>query len=71
MPVPTVLACLLFAFADAAQGRLQGVSLPWIGVVPIQAIQALPYILTVLLLAGFVGKAEAPKASGIAYVKEK
>jgi ABC-type uncharacterized transport system permease subunit len=71
MPVPTVLACLLFAFADAAQGRLQGVSLPWIGVVPIHAIQALPYILTVLLLAGFVGKAVAPKASGIAYVKEK
>jgi simple sugar transport system permease protein len=64
-------SCLLFAFADAAQGRLQGVSLPWIGVVPIQAIQALPYILTVLLLAGFVGKAVAPKASGIAYVKEK
>ena len=71
MPVPTVLACLLFAFADAAQSRLQGVALPGIGVVPVQAIQALPYILTVLLLAGFVGRAVAPKASGIAYVKEK
>jgi len=71
MPVPTVLACLLFAFADALQGRLQGVSLPGIGVVPVQAIQALPYVLTVLLLAGFVGKAVAPKASGLAYVKEK
>lgn len=71
MPVPTVLACLLFAFADALQGRLQGVALPGIGVVPVQAIQALPYVLTVLLLAGFVGKAVAPKASGIPYAKEK
>ncbi len=71
MPVPTVLACLLFAFADAAQGRLQGVSLPGIGVVPVQAIQALPYLLTVLLLAGFVGRAVAPKASGLPYAKEK
>lgn len=70
-PVPAVLACLLFAFADAVQGRLQGVALPGIGVVPVQAIQVLPYILTVLLLAGFVGRAIAPKASGIAYVKEK
>ncbi len=71
MPVPAVLACLLFAFADALQGRLQGVALPVVGVVPVQAIQALPYLLTVLLLAGFVGKAVAPKASGIPYAKEK
>jgi simple sugar transport system permease protein len=70
-PVPTLLACLLFAFADAAQVRLQGVVLPGIGTVPVQLIQALPYVLTVLLLAGFVGKAIAPKASGIPYVKEK
>ncbi len=71
MPVPAVLACLLFAFADALQGRLQGVELPGIGVVPVQAIQAMPYLLTVLLLAGFVGRAVAPKASGVPYAKEK
>ncbi|MFO1038814.1 MAG: ABC transporter permease [Geminicoccaceae bacterium] len=70
-PVPAMLACLLFAFTDALQGRLQGVALPIVGVVPVQAIQALPYILTVLLLAGFVGKAVAPKAIGIPYVKER
>ena len=70
-PVPTVLACLLFAFADALQIRLQGVSLPGIGEIPVQVIQALPYALTVILLAGFVGKAVAPKASGIPYVKDR
>jgi general nucleoside transport system permease protein len=66
-----LLACLLFAFADAIQARLQGVDLPLIGEVPTQAIQALPYILTILLLAGFVGRAVAPKAIGQPYVKER
>jgi len=70
-PVPTLLACLLFAFADAVQIRLQGVPVPGIGVIPVQLIQALPYVLTVLLLAGFVGKSIAPKASGIPYLKER
>jgi general nucleoside transport system permease protein len=70
-PLPTLLACLLFAFADALQIRLQGVVLPVVGQVPVQFIQALPYILTVLLLAGFVGRAIAPKASGIPYVKDR
>jgi simple sugar transport system permease protein len=49
-------ACFLFAFTDAVQIRLQGVPLPGIGPVPTQAIQALPYLATVLLLAGFVGE---------------
>lgn len=70
-PLPTLLACLLFAFADALQIRLQGTPLPVVGVLPVQAIQALPYILTVLLLAGFVGKAIAPKASGIPFTKDR
>jgi ABC-type uncharacterized transport system permease subunit len=70
-PLPTLLACLLFAFADAIQVRLQGTELPIVGVIPVQLIQALPYILTVFLLAGFVGRAVAPKAIGIPYVKER
>lgn len=70
-PVPTLLACLLFAFADAVQVRLQGTVLPGIGVVPVQAIQALPYVLTVVLLAGFVGKSAAPKAIGLPFVKDR
>jgi len=70
-PVPTLFACLLFAFTDAVQVRLQGVDLPIVGVIPVQFIQALPYILTVLLLAGFVGKANPPKAIGEPYIKER
>ena len=38
---------------------------------PVQLIQALPYVLTVLLLAGFVGRAVAPAAIGVPYVKER
>ncbi|XHS76798.1 ABC transporter permease [Burkholderiaceae bacterium UC74_6] len=70
-PVPTLFACLLFGFLDAAAIRLQGVSLPGIGEVPVQLIQALPYVLTVVLLAGFIGTAVAPKALGRPYVKER
>jgi simple sugar transport system permease protein len=70
-PVPTLCACLLFAFADALATRLQGVALPVVGIVPVQFILALPYVLTVLLLAGFVGKAVAPRAIGVPYSKEK
>jgi len=70
-PYPTLWACLLFAFTDALASRLQGVALPLVGVIPVQAILALPYVLTVLLLAGFVGKATAPAAIGVPYSKEK
>ena len=70
-PVPVMFACLLFGFLDALAVRLQGVSLPGIGEIPVQFIEALPYLLTVILLAGFIGKAVAPKASGIPYVKER
>ena len=41
-PVPTLLACLLFGFVEALQGRLQGVALPIIGVIPVQFTQMLP-----------------------------
>ena len=70
-PVPAFLACLLFGFLDAVATRLQGVELPGIGQAPVALIQALPYALTVILLAGFIGKAIAPKAIGVPYVKER
>ena len=68
---PALFTCLLFGFLDAAAIRLQGIALPGIGEVPVQAIQALPYVLTVVLLAGFIGRAVPPGASGVPYVKER
>lgn len=70
-PVNALYACLLFGFLDAMAIRLQGQQVPGIGEVPVQVFQALPYILTVILLAGFIGKAIPPKASGIPYLKER
>ena len=70
-PGGAMAACLLFGFLEAAAIRLQGVSLPGLGQVPVQAIQALPYVMTVVLLAGFIGRAYAPKALGLPYVKER
>ena len=70
-PVPSLAACLLFGFLDAVSIRLQGVSLPIVGLVPVQAIQALPYLLTVILLAGFIGRNLAPQALGRPYIKER
>ncbi|MBZ9809725.1 ABC transporter permease [Mesorhizobium sp. BR1-1-9] len=70
-PVNAMFACLLFGFLDALSIRLQGSPLPLIGKVPVQFMQALPYILTVILLAGFIGKAIPPRAGGVPYVKER
>ncbi|EFL88433.1 ABC transporter permease [Ahrensia sp. R2A130] len=70
-PVAAMWACLLFGFLGAIEIRYQGVALPIIGQVPVQLMQALPYILTVILLAGFIGKAIPPKAAGRPYVKER
>ena len=70
-PLGASAACLLFGFLEAAAIRLQGVAVPGIGQVPVQAIQALPYVLTVVLLAGFIGRARAPAALGTPYVKER
>ncbi|MFK5980175.1 MAG: ABC transporter permease [Rhizobiaceae bacterium] len=70
-PINVMLACLLFGYLEAVGIRMQGRELPLIGEVPVQFIQALPYILTVVLLAGFIGKAIPPKAGGVAYSKER
>ncbi|HEY6980199.1 ABC transporter permease [Reyranella sp.] len=69
-PFPALGACLIFGLLDAIAIRLQGVVVPGLGEVPVQFIQALPYLLTMFLLAGFIGRAVAPKAIGIPYEKE-
>jgi general nucleoside transport system permease protein len=70
-PIGALWACLLFGFLDAVAIRLQGAKLPVVGEVPVQFVQALPYLLTVILLAGFIGKAVAPKALGLPYIKTR
>ncbi|MBI5959684.1 MAG: ABC transporter permease [Chloroflexi bacterium] len=57
---------LLFGFATALQGQLQqfGVNLPH------QLVGMLPYLLTIIVLAGFVGRAQPPASVGIAYEHE-
>ena len=70
-PWPAFFACLLFGFLDAIAIRLQGVAVPGFGQVPVPLIQALPYLFTIVLLAGFIGRAVAPKALGLPYIKER
>ena len=66
-PLPTAFACLLFGFTEAIQIRLQGVQV-WHGKpIPVQFIQILPYLVTILVLAGFVGRSRAPKAAGTVF----
>lgn len=69
-PFTAMGACLLFGFLDALAIRMQGVKIGDFPI-PVQAIEAVPYILTVFLLAGFIGKAIAPKAIGVPYSKER
>jgi simple sugar transport system permease protein len=67
---PALWACLLFGYLSALGTRLQGI--PVFGVaIPVQFINMLPYVLTVVLLAGFIGKSIPPRASGIPYTKDR
>ena len=70
-PWSVLFACLLFGFLEAGAARMQGTSLPLIGEVPIEVVLVLPYVATVVLLAGFFGKAMPPRALGTPYVKER
>ncbi|WP_299783857.1 ABC transporter permease [uncultured Marivita sp.] len=69
-PWYALYACLLFGLLQAVALRYQNIDLGAF-VVPVQFMDALPYILTVVILAGFVGKAIPPRAGGEPYVKER
>jgi len=70
-PVQTMLACVLFGFADALTIQMQGVAkLPSGEDVPVQFIQMIPYVVTIVVLAGFIGQSRAPGALGVPYDKE-
>ena len=63
-------ACLLFGLLEAISNRYQNIEILDI-ILPVQFMQTLPYLLTVIILAGFIGKAIPPKAGGQPYVKER
>ncbi|MEZ8007527.1 MAG: ABC transporter permease [Amylibacter sp.] len=68
-PISAFWACLMFGFLDAITSRLQGVDLPIIGEIPSQLMVALPYIMTIILLSGFIGRPSPPSAIGLPYRK--
>jgi simple sugar transport system permease protein len=71
-PVQTLLACLLFGFTEAVSIQMQGaVKLPSGEDIPVQFIQMVPYVLTIVVLAGFIGSSRPPRALGVPYQKEK
>jgi len=70
-PVQTALACLLFGLADALTTQMQGVAKFRGEDIPVQFILMLPYVVTIVVLAGFIGQSRAPKALGTAYQKER
>jgi ABC-type uncharacterized transport system permease subunit len=70
-PVPVLVACLFFGLTEAIAIQMQGViKMPSGEDVPVQFIQIIPYVLTIIVLAGFIGLSRAPKALGTPYRKE-
>lgn len=71
-PVQTMLACLLFGFTEAISIQMQGVvKLPSGEDIPVQFVQMVPYVLTIIVLAGFIGHSRPPRALGVPYQKER
>jgi simple sugar transport system permease protein len=71
-PVQTLVACLFFGFTEAITIQMQGVvKLPSGEDIPVQFIQMVPYVLTIVVLAGFIGHSRPPRALGRAYEKER
>ena len=69
-PVQTMLACLLFGFTEAVSIQMQGVvKLPSGEDIPVQFIQMVPYVLTIIVLAGFIGQSRPPRSLGLPYEK--
>ncbi|MEM6762216.1 MAG: ABC transporter permease [Pseudomonadota bacterium] len=68
-PLPTLFACLLFGALESSAARLSNVSVPGIGEIPVDVILIAPYVLTVVLLAGFFGRAIPPRALSVPYTK--
>ncbi|HTK82038.1 MAG TPA: ABC transporter permease [Bacteroidota bacterium] len=62
-PLAATVACIVFGFAEALALQLQS------GNIPTQFIQMIPYVLTMIALAGFIGRSSPPASDGIPYEK--
>jgi simple sugar transport system permease protein len=69
-PVPVLFACLFFGFTEALTIPLANYKINGDETIPVQFVQIIPYVLTIVVLAGFIGLSRAPKALGIPYTKE-
>jgi general nucleoside transport system permease protein len=65
-PIGSFLAALVFGFADAIQARLSILSIA----IPSEFLLMIPYVVTIIVVAGLVGRARAPAADGKPYIKE-
>jgi general nucleoside transport system permease protein len=65
-PIGALGSSLIFGFADSLQIKMQILSIP----IPTEFLQMAPYIVTIIVLAGFVGRVHPPAADGSAYVKQ-
>jgi simple sugar transport system permease protein len=70
-PIPTLFTCLFFGFMEALTIPLSNYKLASGENIPVQFVQIIPYVITIIVLAGFIGSSRAPKALGIPYRKEK
>lgn len=70
-PLHTAMGCLMFGFFAALQIQIEGVVFPGIGKIPGSLIQMIPYVVTVIVLAGFMAKSVAPKSIGMPFVKSR
>jgi ABC-type uncharacterized transport system permease subunit len=68
-PIGALVASLLFGYGTELSFSLQGASLGDVRV-PVQLLSTLPYILTILAVAGFVGRSRPPAADGLPYETE-
>lgn len=66
-PLGALGAALFFGLAQSLS--VVGASLPFFSEIPKVYLDILPYVLTIIALAGFIGRADAPKASGKPYIK--
>lgn len=70
-PMYTALGCLMFGFFNAVQVQMEGVELPGVGRIPGSLIHMIPYVVTVIVLAGLMAKSVAPKSIGKPFVKSR